>query len=224
MPASLGSGAEPRQCCCVELACGVAADAAAAAAAPCDPPPARCLPSIVIAGTQKAGTTAFAGMLLAHTGVAPAAEKEVHFFDSKVQRDGSGQELVAEYLQSFPPLTATPSAASNGGDRDAHRGSWGTECARRWSDASDTASHSITTWVTAAFHFRTLADAVATLCSLRMEATPAYVTKPTLPARLGAALPRDVPPNGWDGGGGRGWGGSTVIVTLRDPTQRALSE
>jgi hypothetical protein len=233
LPASLGGGEGPRQCCCVEVACRWDAESTTTPTDPADAPPAKactlppgsCLPGIVIAGSQKAGTTALTGMLLAHSGVAPAAEKEVHFFDSKPQRDGGAQELVAEYLLSFPP----PSGGAEGDGRDQR---WAGTCQRRWlggeAGASTPADASVVAWVTAAYQFPSPLAAAATLCTLRMEATPAYVTKPTLPARLGAALPRDTLPPGWDGGAGGGrsaaWGGTTVVITLRDPTDRAISE
>jgi hypothetical protein len=100
------------QCCCAEAGAAGAAAAAAVGGGdgppPPPPPPRRflpvqrraftCLPSLVIAGAQKAGSTALFGYLLAHPGVAPAARKETHFFDRHFNRG------LGWYLSHMPPL------------------------------------------------------------------------------------------------------------------------
>ncbi len=53
-------------------------------------PPARewtwkCLPSFIVAGTQKSGSTALAAYLLAHPQVSMGRGKEIHFFDKEIQ-------------------------------------------------------------------------------------------------------------------------------------------
>jgi hypothetical protein len=100
------------QCCCAEVGAeGGGGGAAAAGEEEGAPPPPRrflpvrrraftCLPSLVIAGAQKAGSTALFGYLLAHPLVAAAARKETHFFDRHFQKG------LGWYLAHMPPLAA----------------------------------------------------------------------------------------------------------------------
>ena len=58
----------------------------------------RCLPSVIIAGTQKSGTTALSALLSEHPYIKFAPRKEVHFFD----RTATYQQGLSKYLKSFP--------------------------------------------------------------------------------------------------------------------------
>mmetsp|Transcript_20718 Transcript_20718/g.26776 ORF Transcript_20718/g.26776 Transcript_20718/m.26776 type:complete len:876 (+) Transcript_20718:2-2629(+) len=58
----------------------------------------RCLPSFIIAGTQKSGSTALTGFLLQHPNAKMARMKELHFFDDK-RHYNMGLE---NYLEAFP--------------------------------------------------------------------------------------------------------------------------
>jgi hypothetical protein len=66
-------------------------------------PPSRaafsCFPSLVIAGVQKAGTTALLALLATHPFIVPSVKKETHFFDRFGARGASW------YLSLMPPLT-----------------------------------------------------------------------------------------------------------------------
>lgn len=57
----------------------------------------RLLPNFLIIGTAKSGTTTLYGWLNEHPFVAPAAQKEVHFFDYEYYRG------VDWYRSNFPP-------------------------------------------------------------------------------------------------------------------------
>ena len=56
-----------------------------------------CLPTFIIAGTQKSGTTVLAALLSGHPMVRFSRRKETHFFDRKGPKD------AASYLKLFPP-------------------------------------------------------------------------------------------------------------------------
>ncbi|CAM9316043.1 unnamed protein product [Chrysoparadoxa australica] len=60
----------------------------------------RCLPSFIIAGTQKSGTTALAVMLEMHPAIAMANVKEVHFWDREDQYK-KGLPFYASYFPSI---------------------------------------------------------------------------------------------------------------------------
>jgi hypothetical protein len=57
----------------------------------------RLLPDFIIIGAQKCGTTSLYEYLAAHPGVAPAARKEVHYFDRGFRHHGT-----AWYRAHFP--------------------------------------------------------------------------------------------------------------------------
>lgn len=76
-----------------------------------------CLPSLVIAGVQKAGTTALFGYLLHHPSFLNAARKEVHYFD-KVFGQGT-----AGYLKSMPHMLPPPPRVRDAIDSDVADGS-----------------------------------------------------------------------------------------------------
>lgn len=59
---------------------------------------ARSLPDFIIIGTQKGGTTSLYNYLIRHPSVAPAFNKEVHFFDLNFQKG------IAWYRAHFPSL------------------------------------------------------------------------------------------------------------------------
>ncbi|CAM9557574.1 unnamed protein product, partial [Ectocarpus sp. 12 AP-2014] len=62
-----------------------------------------CLPSFIIAGTQKSGTTALTGILEKHPQVMMAERKELHFFDHKTPN----QINAASYAFNFPSFNAS---------------------------------------------------------------------------------------------------------------------
>ena len=60
----------------------------------------KCLPSFIIAGTQKSGTTALAGALNSHPLIEFAKKKEIHFFDKfNMYKKG-----LSNYVSRFPTL------------------------------------------------------------------------------------------------------------------------
>ena len=61
-----------------------------------------CLPSVIIIGAQKSGSTVVAATLMQHSQYKHARYKELHFFDRK-KNYGAG---VKKYLQSFNPVDA----------------------------------------------------------------------------------------------------------------------
>ena len=58
----------------------------------------RCLPSFIIAGTQKSGTTVLAAYLSSHPSLVLSRRKEVHFFD----RTRTYIKGLDSYLSAFP--------------------------------------------------------------------------------------------------------------------------
>jgi hypothetical protein len=61
----------------------------------------RCLPSVLIAGAQKSGTTALVAYLSLHPQFVPTRKKEQHFFDiDKHYRKG----VLRRYVAAFPAL------------------------------------------------------------------------------------------------------------------------
>ena len=68
----------------------------------------RCLPSFIIAGVQKAGTTALSAMLCTHPNISFSKKKEVHFFDS-LKRYNLG---ISEYLHNFHEWDASGKGGS----------------------------------------------------------------------------------------------------------------
>jgi len=57
------------------------------------------LPGAIVIGAQRCGTTRFYNLLKQHPGIAPAARKEVHFYDLRFGRG------VKWYRSMFPDLT-----------------------------------------------------------------------------------------------------------------------
>lgn len=57
----------------------------------------KCLPSIIIAGVQKGGTTALSALLCSSSSISFSKKKEVHFFDN-LKKFNMG---IAEYLRHF---------------------------------------------------------------------------------------------------------------------------
>ena len=68
----------------------------------------RCLPSFIVAGVQKAGTTALSAMLCTHPSISFSKKKEVHFFDI-LKRYNLG---ISEYLRNFHEWDASRSGTS----------------------------------------------------------------------------------------------------------------
>jgi hypothetical protein len=60
----------------------------------------RCLPTFIVLGAQKSGTTALIGYLMLHPNFAPPKNKEIHFFD-QLRKFKRG---VPWYLSKFPYL------------------------------------------------------------------------------------------------------------------------
>ena len=58
----------------------------------------RCLPSFIVAGTQKSGTTVLAAYLSGHPSLVLSHRKEVHFFD----RTRNFIKGIHRYLMAFP--------------------------------------------------------------------------------------------------------------------------
>jgi hypothetical protein len=63
-----------------------------------------CFPSVIIAGSQKSGTTALFGYLLHHPNFQPSIRKEVHYFDRNTRRG------LPWYLRNMPALPAPPAS------------------------------------------------------------------------------------------------------------------
>jgi hypothetical protein len=61
-----------------------------------------CFPSVVIAGSQKSGTTALFGYLLHHPNFQPSIRKEVHYFDRNSRKG------LPWYLRNMPALPTPP--------------------------------------------------------------------------------------------------------------------
>lgn len=74
----------------------------------------QCIPSFLIAGTQKSGTTVLAALLSEHPNVSFSLQKEVHFFDV----DRNYNKGIASYLKHFRPLNVvtTTTTTSMKGD------------------------------------------------------------------------------------------------------------
>lgn len=66
-----------------------------------------CLPSFIIAGVQKGGTTVLAALLSAHPKIIFSRQKETHFFDRKGGND------VRSYIQMFPAWNASASETAD---------------------------------------------------------------------------------------------------------------
>ena len=60
----------------------------------------RCMPSFIVAGTQKSGTTALAAALAQHPEIVFSTRKELHFFDNELR---FAKGLGEGYLRNFPP-------------------------------------------------------------------------------------------------------------------------
>ncbi len=56
------------------------------------------MPDFIIIGTMRGGTTSLYNYLLAHPQIAPATQKEVHFFDWHFHRG------ISWYRAQFPSL------------------------------------------------------------------------------------------------------------------------
>lgn len=69
----------------------------------------QCIPSVLIAGTQKSGTTVLAALLSEHPKVSFSLQKEVHFFDV----DRNYNKGIASYLKYFRPLDVVTSTTNN---------------------------------------------------------------------------------------------------------------
>jgi hypothetical protein len=65
-----------------------------------DPKGLRCLPSFIVLGAQKAGTTALIGYLMLHPNFAPPKNKEIHYFD-QLRKFRRGMPW---YMSKFPYL------------------------------------------------------------------------------------------------------------------------
>ena len=75
----------------------------------------RCLPSFIVIGAQKSGTTALMGFLITHPNFAPPVNKEIHFFDqSRKFRRG-----INWYITRFP-ATTTPTTHITAEDTPAY--------------------------------------------------------------------------------------------------------
>jgi hypothetical protein len=60
----------------------------------------KCLPSFLIGGTQKSGSTVLAALLSTHNLISISHKKEVHFFDKT-----SNYEMgLTNYLKSFESI------------------------------------------------------------------------------------------------------------------------
>ena len=69
----------------------------------------HCLPSFIIAGTQKSGTTALAAFLSEHNEISFSRRKEVHFFD----KTSTYNKGIEEYIKAFRPWDPSSSAGRN---------------------------------------------------------------------------------------------------------------
>jgi hypothetical protein len=169
-----------------------------------------CFPSVVVAGVQKAGTTALFGYLLHHPHFLPAAKKELHFFDRNFHRG------PAWLLRQMPALPLPPGHAreeslrmqvgghnmsSNQVEEPPGSGEAGDEVV---DDSPKLARNAPSTeggegerdeW------FRFISTHVTG------EATPSYVLGVDTPANMQTHLPH-----------------ARVVVILRDPVDRAYSE
>ena len=61
--------------------------------------PVKCLPSFIIGGTQKSGTTALAAYLASHPDISFSQRKEVHFFSDGKKRKNL---RIEDYFKAFP--------------------------------------------------------------------------------------------------------------------------
>ena len=57
----------------------------------------KCLPSLILAGAQKSGTTALAAFLAMHPNISFASKKELHYFD----RTDDYKKGIKFYLKNF---------------------------------------------------------------------------------------------------------------------------
>jgi Sulfotransferase domain len=69
-----------------------------------------CLPSFIIAGFQKGGTTALGALLDAHPNIVMASIKEAHFFDKK-KNYSKGLQQYASQFQQLPQIAAANSSS-----------------------------------------------------------------------------------------------------------------
>mmetsp|Transcript_22802 Transcript_22802/g.31278 ORF Transcript_22802/g.31278 Transcript_22802/m.31278 type:complete len:208 (+) Transcript_22802:22-645(+) len=60
----------------------------------------KCLPTFVIGGTQKSGSTVLAALLSTHNSISISQKKEVHFFD----KNSNYERGLKNYLKSFAPI------------------------------------------------------------------------------------------------------------------------
>jgi len=63
---------------------------------------AKCLPSFIIAGCQKSGTTALTALLDEHPNISMAKKKEIHFFDKP--KETIKNKSLKNYIEYFSPL------------------------------------------------------------------------------------------------------------------------
>jgi hypothetical protein len=71
-----------------------------------------CLPSFIVAGAQKSGTTALAVLLDAHPSISMSAVKEPHFFDDPKRYAMGIHKLYAEMFPEIPVTTRQPNFIS----------------------------------------------------------------------------------------------------------------
>ena len=67
----------------------------------------KCLPTVIIAGAQKSGSTALYGYLMLHPNFAPAKRKELHSFDNNIRWEQDTKTALQAYLLSFPDYNST---------------------------------------------------------------------------------------------------------------------
>lgn len=73
----------------------------------------HCIPSVLIAGTQKSGTTVLAALLSEHPKVSFSLQKEVHFFDV----DRNYNKGIAYYLKHFRTLDVVTSTTTTNNNK-----------------------------------------------------------------------------------------------------------
>ncbi len=158
----------------------------------------RPLLDFMIVGAQKCGTTALARFLAQHPGIRVTSEKEPHVFDAPdYSPDWTPEQIDARYRPFFSAFTAKPIASV----RTWESGTEGTRV-----DGND-ASRSGAGGSKASREEQTgsVEDPAARL--IRGEATPIYLFLPEIAPELERYNPN-----------------LKVIVLLRDPVERAISQ
>ena len=170
------------------------------------PPLFTCLPSLVIVGAQKSGSTALFSHLLAHPQVRPALRKELHYFDRYTT------PFIDWYLARFPewPDERGGGACGNGGNSG---GGGSVNCAGAGAGPAAADEERLgAAWaalraagVPESPLERTRFYYAAT--HVAMDASPSYMLGVSTAARIRALLPH-----------------ATGIAILREPVARAYSE